>query len=512
MKVLFIYTDVGSATGYSAGIGILSSVLKQHGHSTSLLHVSADLGYPLDLERIVADVRRSAPDAICFSATTNQWHHVKAIGAAIRGSTATPIVVGGHHPTADADRVMAEPWVDVVVRGEGDEALPAVLARLDAGRDLAGIPNVMHRGARGVVREPLTSWIRDLDTLPLDDYGLFDYARIVETRSGWAEVIVTRGCPYDCSYCFNQPLFEQYRNDSTLGGARPLARKHLVRRRSVDKSLEILRHLKTAYPNIRGFTFVDDIMAMEGEWIEAFTDRYAAEIGLPYACTSHPLLFSEPLANRLKRTGCKVVKMGIEAGNPEIRKKVLKRSISNDHLRRVFEIARACGLKPQAFNMIGIPGEGIPEMMETVRLNAEIKPYIVWLSTFTPYPGTQLYRECVQRHALDEERMEQVDSYRGDTILKEEYLSHLALTKLRVLFRWHLNAALGNGCASAYQAAIDDLAGRPEQAWNDGTAEREFAVRDRELDEEQRRNDVSHYVSKKYINVFWGREYGYDLT
>jgi len=38
--------------------------------------------------------------------------------------------------------------------------------------------------------------------------------------------------------------------------------------------------------------------------------------------------------------------------------------------------------------MIGIPGESVENMMETVRINASMKPYIVWVSTFIPYPGT----------------------------------------------------------------------------------------------------------------------------
>ena len=52
MKVMFVYTDIGISVGYSCGIGVLSAYLKVHGHETKLIHVSDELDYPLDIERI----------------------------------------------------------------------------------------------------------------------------------------------------------------------------------------------------------------------------------------------------------------------------------------------------------------------------------------------------------------------------------------------------------------------------------------------------------------------------
>src|SRR3990170_2728114 len=150
MKVMFIYIDNTSSVGYSAGIGVLSAILKKEGHQTALQHISDELDYPLDQDRINKGIYDYQPKLICFSITTNQWRTVTQVGTGIKKELNIPIMV--------------------------------------------------------VVKEPRGKFVEALDSLPLEDREIFDYERIIETRHGWAEVIVTRGCPYPCSHCFNETL------------------------------------------------------------------------------------------------------------------------------------------------------------------------------------------------------------------------------------------------------------------------------------------------------------------
>jgi radical SAM superfamily enzyme YgiQ (UPF0313 family) len=204
--------------------------------------------------------------------------------------------------------------------------------------------------------------------------------------------------------------------------------------------------------------------------------------------------------------------MGVESGNPEIRKRVLKRNISNEHLVEVFELAKKFGLKPQAFNMIGLPGETFENMMETVQLNAQMKPYIVWLSTFIPYPGTALYKLCREKGMIDEAKWNQADSYRGESVLKDEYLPPLKFKKIRVMYRWFLNANLNNDVRGIYRDHIRELDSLPDDQWHDGCVERLFKEREAQIDQDLRKKDIGHYVGKKYIHIYFGKEYHYDLT
>ena len=453
MRVLFIYTDIGISVGYSCGIGVLSAYLKESGHDTRLIHVSDELGYPLDPERIARDVQDYDPGLIAFSAVTNQWYFVKQIAKYLRRRFKTPIIVGGHHANAVPEEVVRESAVDYACKGEGERPLLELVNRLEAGEPTDDIPNITMKRAsvlgrngsveryrangNGVVTtaeklatvtaldgkrsgtvtisdsqarvntthshadtdlidNKMERWVQDLDELPFEDREIFSYDAIVRLRHGWAEVIASRGCPYACTYCFNLPFFSRYKND-TKDTSERLTLKDFVRRRSVESTVEMLRVIKRNYPEVKYFTFVDDVFAIYSRWLADLAPVYAREIGLPFACTTQPLAFNAEIARLLKEMGCKVVKMGVESGNVRIRNQVLNRNIPDDVLIRDFKVARDYGLKPQAFNMIGLPSETAENMLETVRLNAKLRSYIVWVSTFMPYPGTVLHDYCVSQ-------------------------------------------------------------------------------------------------------------------
>ena len=162
--------------------------------------------------------------------------------------------------------------------------------------------------------------------------------------------------------------------------------------------------------------------------------------------------------------------------------------------------------------MIGIPGETIENIMETIQLNALIRPYIVWLSTFNPYPGTELYQVCKEKGVIDEALWDRIDSYRAESVLGDGYFPRLDFKKVRVMFRWFLNERLRNKAEGIYRENIESLSALSDEQWKDATAEKLFKERDTEIDLSLRKKDISHYVSKKYINIYWGSEYDYDLT
>jgi anaerobic magnesium-protoporphyrin IX monomethyl ester cyclase len=554
MKVLFIYTDIGISVGYSCGIGVLSAFLKKHGHETKLIHVSDELGYPLDVDRIVRDVKEYNPGLICFSSVTNQWFYVQTIAKFIRRACRIPIVVGGHHANAASHQIIKERAVDFVCKGEGEIPLLELVNRIERNQSCDYIPNMLSKtnsvadevkatgtygltgipvqtqtggGDHGckqsgptdfylddgmrVIDNPVGRWVDNLDELPFEDREVFDYDRIVKTRSGWAEVIASRGCPYACTYCFNVPFFDMYKKD--LAGSQESVRmRDFVRRRSVESTVEMLREVKEKYSNVQYFTFVDDVFAIYSRWLSDLAPAYRDAVGLQFAATSQPLAFDEKIARLLKEMGCKVVKMGVEAGDPDIRNHVLNRNIPDRVLIDSFALARKYGLKPQAFNMIGLPSETKENMIQTARLNAKLRAYIVWVSTFMPYPGTVLDDFCKKNSLVDESRWDNVRSYRGGTVLKEISFRESDLERVRIMFRWYLNASLENECSSEYQKHIDDMSRLPDERWLTGELEDEWRIRDAELDTKFRAQKVDHYVGKKYINMLWAKEYDYDLS
>ncbi|MCB1881461.1 MAG: B12-binding domain-containing radical SAM protein [Gammaproteobacteria bacterium] len=523
--------------------------MKENGHETKLIHVSDELDYSLDIEKIVKDIKEYDPGLIAFSSVTNQWFYVKIIAKFIRRSCSTPIVVGGHHANAAAEEIIKEDAVDFVCKGEGEIPLLELVNRIEQGKSLEYIPNMTTKcrtetlavsmaatGTDGaipisigscsnlpspkihalndeisIIANPVDRWIDDLDSLPFEDREVFDYDRIVETRDGWAEVIASRGCPYACTYCFNVPFFDMYKDD-LKETEKKVKMKDFIRRRSVESTVAMLQNVRDNNPHVKSFTFVDDVFAIYSRWLADLAPLYAEKVGLPFAATSQPLAFNEKIAGLLKEMGCKVVKMGVEAGDPEIRNKVLNRNIPDKVLIDSFELARKYGLKPQAFNMIGLPTETRENMLRTASLNSQLRAYIVWVSTFMPYPGTVLDVFCRENDLVDETRWDEIKSYRGGSVLKETSYTHLELEQVRVLFRWYLNYYMNNECSETYKKNIDELTAMSKDKWMSGDVEKIWQERDPQIDEMFRKQKVDHYVGKKYVNILWAKEYDYDLS
>ncbi|MBI3943112.1 MAG: radical SAM protein, partial [Chloroflexi bacterium] len=397
--------------------------------------------------------------------------------------------------------------VDFVCKGEGEIPLLTLVDHLEKGLSAEGIANIWWKQNGQVIVNPVGMWVQELDDLPFEDREIFDFARIVDRRHGWAEVISTRGCPYECTYCFNRAFFDMYQIANT-----ELRMKDYIRRRNVDSAIQMLLEVRERYPNVKYFTFVDDIFGLIGEWLINFCNEYHDKVGVTFACTSQPRSFNRRVAALLSHAGCKVLKMGVEAGNYYLRRHVLKRNISDECLIDAFDAAREYNLKPQAFNMIGLPTETKENIQETIRLNANLRPYIVWMSTFMPYPGTELWQFCQENDLIDNSKWDVVNSYRGDSVLRENYISNIDLRKMRTMFKWYLNSEIGNEVSDTYRQNIQELNALPEDHWQDETARQIFQERDEELDERFRRLKYDHYVTKKYVNVYWGKLYNYDLT
>jgi len=116
------------------------------------------------------------------------------------------IILGGPQATAAAEETLAVfPAVDVVVRGEGELVLPALVRALAADEDLHSLGGVVFRGPSGIVRTQDSPLLTDLDSLPTPAYGALPYVR----DYGFLPVEAGRGCPFSCTFCSTSLFFRR---------------------------------------------------------------------------------------------------------------------------------------------------------------------------------------------------------------------------------------------------------------------------------------------------------------
>jgi anaerobic magnesium-protoporphyrin IX monomethyl ester cyclase len=118
-----------------------------------------------------------------------------------------PVVLGGWHPSLLPDQTLAADCVDVVVKGQGEDAFLEIVQHIEAGESLHGIPGVGYK-QDGRLMFNVPRALKPIRELPPKAYHLanFDaYQRVCGRR--WAMYTSSLACPYNCAYCTNDGVY-----------------------------------------------------------------------------------------------------------------------------------------------------------------------------------------------------------------------------------------------------------------------------------------------------------------
>jgi len=116
--------------------------------------------------------------------------------ARLYGRLGVPTIAGGQHFVGDNIEQALESGVDVVVRGEGEQAIGELLTCVRAGDDLAAVRGIAFRRDGRVVRTPDRTVLTDFDALPIPDFSVLRHARL-----SVYPISAVRGCGMDCEFC-----------------------------------------------------------------------------------------------------------------------------------------------------------------------------------------------------------------------------------------------------------------------------------------------------------------------
>lgn len=386
LHFLFVYPDfledtkyVRSIPGnYSEGIASISATLKGEGHSVSLYHQT----YMPDKPGFIAEIKELGPDIIGFSLRTTIMNcATEMLGWLDEALPDIPVIAGGYHPTLAPEEVIVIPGVDIVSRGEGEFSLRDLINGYDrTGHFNTEEPGFWFKRPDGtVVRNDMRPYLCDLDELPFPDLDLFDYKNLKSNRVNTAEVIVSRGCLYACTYCANANIRNAYED-----------RKHYARFRSPENAIRLLERVKQKDPNIKYLNFNDAILNMFSEWFYPFMKLYKERVNLKFTCNLRFDHIDEDMCRVLADCGCYLVTIGLENGNEVFREKYLHRSMNNEHIIKVARWLRELGVSVYTYNIVGLPYETLALTLETVKLNAMLKADSEVVSFFYPFPATAL--------------------------------------------------------------------------------------------------------------------------
>ena len=371
------------------GLLYLAACARSH-HDIRVLdlnHLQSGYGSAGELFQLVEkEVESFQPELVGYYTMANVYPWV--IQSCERLKKAHPdmfLILGGEQASLTAkDSLAAFPFVDAIARGEGEATFPELLAFLEAGRPLDGLHGLSFRRNGDCLHNPDRSMESDLDRIPLPAYEFTP--PLPEYQPGQpihrANIITSRGCPYDCKFCSVQVFWERR-----------------VRFRTHARVIEELRYLQNQVG--AGFIdFADDTFTINIDHTREFCHEVLrAGLDLEWFCRSRVDRVDLEILKLLRQAGCTLMFYGAESGSQEMLEYVGKKILREQILEAV-RVTVAAGIKPILSFIYGYPDE-TPKNLETSvafsRRCLEEGAYWVSFQRLTALPGTPIASRITRR-------------------------------------------------------------------------------------------------------------------
>lgn len=380
------------------GLHYLGALLTDLGHDVELLNWHDVKDKPYIVEEALSTL---SPGCIGFSIFhDNRWGGIQLAKIFKEQFPDVPIVFGGIGATFMDEHLLQHfPWIDIIVRGEGERTFPELIRRLEAGEPYGDLPGLTLRAGEVIRRNEDAERIEDLDTLPIPA-GHYTFHHLA----------LSRGCPGKCTFC-GSPWF---------WGPR-------VRFHSAHYFVEQLVILYEK--GQRFFHFSDDTFTLRKKLVLEICDLIKEKnLDITWAAISRVDCIDEELLKAMRMAGCIQISFGVESGSEKVRG-VLNKKFKEEQIRRAFGLTVRYGILARAYIIYGCPGESRETVDDTIRLLKEIRPLVTLFHVLSLFPGTYLY-ELFKSHtgATDDiwlHREEDLLFFETDANLSKELVSDM---------------------------------------------------------------------------------------
>ena len=468
-RILFLYPNERGMSTIPPSIATLSQVLKNEGHITSLFDTTFykfddelsiedsdqitmktltnrpvldidddDIHFKKTTRSAVNDFRVAVndfqPDLIAVSCTeTTFLRGIKIIDET--KDLGIKNIFGGVFPTFAPELVMQHQSVDMVCVGEGENTIIDLANSISNKEDYSNITNIWMRKNDGTIIKNSISRPVDIDKLPpLTDVGLFGEKRFYRPMGGKIRRLLPvethRGCPYTCAFCNSPGQNRLYGDGDFLKGM------SFFRKKSMDLvKEEIENHIKNH--NVEYvFFWADTFLAWSDKEFDEFIKMYS-DIKLPYWCQTRIETVDEEKFRRMKDVGLDRITFGLEHGNEDFRRDVVKREYSNEDAIEKIKIVEKLGITFSINNIIGFPDETRELAFDTIELNRQFNSDNTSCSILVPFHGTELHDLCVKKGYLDPNVICAV-SNSGESLLNMPQWDKKDMTRLRDVFAMYI--------------------------------------------------------------------------
>ena len=412
------------------------------------------LGAPLCLLTLAASLREASFDVVMIDAaiepdyiTRIECESVDALcvgisvltGPMIRGAieVATsvksrtpwlPVIFGGWHPSLVPDQTLSEPFVDMVVRGQGEITLVEIATAIADRQPINQIAGLSWKNADGKRTHNTDRKVEPLDALPVPAFDLIDFDAYEKQSGGRKLAYATSvGCPYACNYCTDMVFYK--RRFNALSADRVVSELvDLVTRYRIEEVALLDSNFPVQLP--RALEIARSIIDSGVKF------RWTFQASTDFLCR-----MSEDEVRLLGASGVTHMGFGTESTSEAVLKLMNKRHQRVDEMYETARKAQLGGIRV-TFNLIfGYPGETEADRIITFQTMSDISrkfPNVNFSpNIFTPYPGIPIWPQLRELGVPEPQNLrEWMDMPLGANMLP--WLKGKELARLRRMLEYFL--------------------------------------------------------------------------
>ena len=386
MRILFIHPNYHSGGAEIAGswppawAAYLTGTLKAAGYA-DIAFIDA-MTAQIDETELAALIAAYAPDIVGVTAITPSIYKAeRTLQIARNAAPKTLTVLGGVHATFMYAQVLAEaPWIDAIVRGEGEEIMLDLVRALEDGRWPAQkqeIKGIAYIADGKVVATPAAPTVKDFDAIAAD-WSILDWKKYIYIPLGVRVAIpnMARGCPFTCSFCSQWKFWRDYRI------------------RDPKKVVDEIEALKLDH-DVGFFILADEEPTINRKKFVAFCEELIRrEVNILWGINTRvtDILRDEALLPLYRKAGLIHVSLGTEAA-AQMKLDLFNKETTVAQNKKAIDLLRRAGIVVEAQFIVGLENETAETLEETYKMACDWKPDLANWAMYTPWPFSDLFKE-----------------------------------------------------------------------------------------------------------------------
>ncbi len=285
------------------------------------------------------------------------------------------IVFGGVHPTFVTKEVISKPFIDIVVKGEGEQTFLEIIKQKEL-KSIDGIAYKDRKHKNEIIINKPRARIIDLDKLPMPAYDLLPILKYRPAKGSYKRLpamamMTSRGCPGRCTFC-----------------AKTLGLQLFFK--SAKKIFKEIKYLVDNY-GIREILFYDDTFTVYKKNVVELCDLLLANnIDITWTCFARVDFVDEEMLNKMKKAGCHQIMYGVENIDKSVLRNI-KKQINIEQVFNAVKLTKKAKIECRLAFMVGNPGDSVEIVKKNIKVIKKLDPDLLIVNITTPFPGTEMF-------------------------------------------------------------------------------------------------------------------------